>query len=110
MGKILIKKQSNNTFRFTMKAGNGQTILTGEPCRTKEECLKDIEALRTRATDQHSFEFKRSFNQKHYFNVLDTDGAVIGSSEMYESSSGRDVGIGLVKVNAPVAVVEDLTS
>ena len=109
MGKILIKKQSNNTFRFLMKAENGQTILTGEPCRTKEECMNGIETLRIKVTDPHSFEFKRSFNQKHYFNVLDTDGAVIGSSEMFESSSGRDVGIGLVKVSAPVAVVEDLT-
>ena len=109
MGKIQIKKQSNNTFRFTMKAGNGQTILTSEPYKTKDDCLKAIGSLRVFALDKDRYEFGKSFNLKHYFNVTDADGKIIGSSEMYESSSGRDVGISLVKTNAPEAVIEDLT-
>jgi uncharacterized protein YegP (UPF0339 family) len=108
MGKIQIKKQMNNQFRFIMKAGNGQTILTSEAYRTKEACLNGIESLRKNAVDPKRYEFKKSFNQKHYFNVTDARGEIIGSSEVYESSSGRDVGIGLVKVSATNAVIEDL--
>jgi uncharacterized protein YegP (UPF0339 family) len=108
MGKIQIKKQTNNHFRFIMKAGNGQTILTSESYRTKDACLSGIESLRTNAADPKNYEFKKSFNQKHFFNLLNDNGEMIGSSEMYESSSGRDVGIGLVKVNAPIAVIEDM--
>ena len=93
-----------------MKAGNGQTILTGEPCRTKDDCLKIIEALRLNATMQNYFELKKSLHQKHYFNILDSTGAVIGSSEMYESSSGRDTGVELVKTNARISEIEDLTA
>ena len=92
-----------------MKAGNGQTILTSEVFRTKEDCLNAIESVKQNASDKNRYEFKKSFNLKHYFNVTDIDGNIIGSSEMYESSSGRDVGIELVKVNAPMAVLEDLT-
>ena len=92
-----------------MKAGNGQTILTSEVFGTKEACLNAIESVKQNASDKNRYEFKKSLNLKHYFNVTDIDGNIIGSSEMYESSSGRDVGIELVKVNAPMAVLEDLT-
>ena len=92
-----------------MKAGNGQTILTSEVFRTKKDCLNAIESVKQNASDKNRYEFKKSLNLKHYFNVTDIDGNIIGSSEMYESSSGRDVGVELVKVNAPMAVLEDLT-
>jgi uncharacterized protein YegP (UPF0339 family) len=108
MGKFLIRKQTNNQFRFIMKAGNGQTILTSEAYRTKESCLNAIGYLREHAADNNRYQFKKSFNQKHYFNVTGANDEIIGSSEMYESSSGRDVGIGLIKVNAPIALIEDL--
>ena len=108
MGKFQIKKLTNS-FRFFMKAGNGQTILTSEVFGTKEACLNAIESVKQNASDKNRYEFKKSLNLKHYFNVTDIDGSIIGSSEMYESSSGRDVGIELVKVNAPMAVLEDLT-
>ena len=108
MGKFQIKKLTNS-FRFFMKAGNGQTILTSEVFRTKKDCLNAIESVKQNASDKNRYEFKKSLNLKHYFNVTDIDGNIIGSSEMYESSSGRDVGIELVKVNAPMAVLEDLT-
>ena len=108
MGKFQIRKLTNNHFRFILKAGNGQTILTSEPYRDKESCLNAIEYLRKNAADNNRYEFKKSFNHKHYFNFAEVNGKLIGSGEMYESSSGRDVGIGLVKVNSPIAVIEDL--
>jgi uncharacterized protein len=108
MGKFQIKKLTNS-FRFFMKAGNGQSILTSEFFGTKEACLNAIESVKQNASDKNRYEFKKSLNLKHYFNVTDIDGNVIGSSEMYESSSGRDIGIELVKVNASIAVLEDLT-
>jgi uncharacterized protein YegP (UPF0339 family) len=107
MGKFQIKKLSD-TFRFTMKAGNGQTILTSEVFKTKDACLIAIESVKQNASGKDRYEFKKSLNLKHYFNVTDADGKIIGSGEMYESSSGRDLGIGLVKLNAPDAIIEDL--
>ena len=108
MSKFQIKKQANNQFRFILKAANGLTILTSEPYETRDECLAGIELLRKYAPDIDRYEFIKSLNLKHYFIVKDADGKIIGSSEMYESSSGRDLGIRLVKVNAPDAVIEDL--
>jgi uncharacterized protein len=92
-----------------MKSRNGQTILTSEAFRTKEDCLNAIESVKQNASDKDRYEFKKSLNQKHYFNLIDLKGEVISSSELYESSSGRDAGIGLLKLIVSVAVIEDLT-
>ena len=43
------------------------------------------------------------------FNLKATNGQVIGTSESYESTSGRDNGIESVKKNAPGAETKDLT-
>ena len=43
------------------------------------------------------------------FNLKATNGQVIGTSEVYTGTSGRDNGIDSVKKNAPEAGVKDLT-
>src|ERR1700722_20910643 len=68
MGKFQIKKLTNS-FRFFIKAGNGQTILTSEVFGTKEACLNAIESVKQNAFDKNRYEFKKSLNLKHYFNV-----------------------------------------
>jgi uncharacterized protein YegP (UPF0339 family) len=44
------------------------------------------------------------------FNLKSTNGQVIGTSEVYTGTSGRDNGIESVKNNAPDAKVKDLTA
>ena len=109
MAKFQIKKLTNNHFRFFVKAGNGQIILTSELYSSLGNCLDAIESLRKNVVDKDLYEFKKSLNLKHYFIVRDEDGVAIGSSELYESSSGRDIGISLLKANVPLADIEDLT-
>ena len=109
MAKFQIRKQINNYYRFILKAENGQTILTSVSYSTVDKCLIGIESLRQNVMDKNRYEFRKSFHLKHYFNVMDAEGLIIGSSEMYESSSGRDVGIALLKMNVPDAVIENLT-
>jgi hypothetical protein len=92
-----------------MKAANGQIILTSRPYETKNECLAGIGLLKQHATDGARYEYRKTLNLKHYFDLTDSTGETIGSSEIYESSSGRDTGIELVKSNALIGVIEDLT-
>ena len=44
-----------------------------------------------------------------YFNLIATNGQVIGSSQMYANETNRDNGIASVMNNAPDAEVVDLT-
>jgi uncharacterized protein YegP (UPF0339 family) len=50
-GKFELYRDTNNEFRFRLKAGNGQTIATGEGYTTKKACLNGIESIRKNAPD-----------------------------------------------------------
>lgn len=107
MGKFVITKRGNGEFQFNLKAGNGQTILTSEGYSSKSGATNGIESVKTNSKDDSKFEKKESSNGKFYFNLKASNGQIIGSSEMYESASGRDNGIESVKTNARDAEMED---
>lgn len=107
MGKFVISKDSKGEFRFKLKAGNGEVILGSEGYTSRSGCDNGIESVRTNSQIDDRFEKKTSTNGKHYFNLKAANGQIIGSSEMYESSSGRDGGIASVKSNAPKATIEE---
>lgn len=107
MGTFVITKSANGEFRFKLKAGNGEAILSSEGYSSKANCLNGVESVRTNAVIDDRYELKTSANDKYYFNLEASNGQVIGTSEMYESSSGRSGGIESVKKNAPDASVDD---
>ncbi|SKB50968.1 YegP family protein [Daejeonella lutea] len=109
MGTFVIKKRNNGEFQFDLKAGNGQTILTSEGYTTKSGCENGIESVRTNSQDESRFERKISANMKYYFSLKASNGQIIGTSEMYESSSSRDKGVDSVQSNAKGAKVDDQT-
>lgn len=93
-----------------MKADNHQVIITSEGYATKASCENGIESVRTNSQEDSKFENKTSSNEKYYFNLKVGHGQIIGTSEIYESTSGRHNGISSVQNNAPDAEVEDLTT
>jgi uncharacterized protein YegP (UPF0339 family) len=109
MGKFVITKRTNGEFQFNLKAGNGQTILASEGYSTKSACMSGIESVKKNSQDDTRFDRKESSNGKHFFNLKATNGQIIGSSEMYESTSARENGIESVQKNAPDATTDDQT-
>lgn len=109
MGKFEITKRKNGEFQFNLKAGNGQIILTSEGYTTKAACNNGVESVKKNSKEDARFERKESTNGKFYFNLKATNGQIIGSSQMYESESGREKGIESVKSNAPEAAIVDLS-
>ena len=110
MGKYVVNTRTNGEFQFNLKADNGQTILSSEGYTTKSSCLSGIESVRKNSPDDARYEKNTSKNGKYFFNLKATNGQIIGSSEMYESTSGRDNGIASVKKNGPESTIEDQTS
>lgn len=107
MGNFVVKVGKDGQFRFNLKAGNGQTILTSEGYTTKPACLNGIASVGTNASDDSRYERKTSTNGKPFFNLRAGNGQVIGTSEMYESASAMENGIDSVKKNAPDATVSE---
>lgn len=109
-GKFVVSKRGNGEFRFNLKAGNGETILSSEGYAAKASCLSGVESVRKNSQDDARYDRKTSSNGKHYFNLTATNGQVIGTSEMYNDTSGRDNGIASVRSNAPGAAIDDKTA
>ena len=107
MGKFIIKKGSDNQYRFSLKADNGQVVLTSEAYVNISGCENGIESVKTNASNDNRYERLTSKNGKPYFNLKAANGQVIGSSELYESEAGRENGIESVKKNAPTATTEE---
>lgn len=109
MGKFVITKRTNGEFQFNLKASNGQVRLISQGYATKASCENGIESVRKNSADDARFDRKTSTNGKDYFNLTATNGQIIGSSELYESTAARENGIESVKKNAPDSGVEDLS-
>ena len=75
----------------------------------KPSCENGIESVKSNSQEDSRFERKTSANDKPYFNLKATNGQIIGSSEMYESTASMENGIASVKTNAPDATIEDQT-
>jgi len=110
MGKFEIKKTKKEEFHFNLKAGNGQVILTSESYTTKENCKNGIESVRKNSQIDDRFEKLESKNGKSYFNLKASNGQIIGTSEMYESTASCNNGIASVKKNAPDAEIVDMSA
>ena len=85
-------------------------ILASEGYTTKAACLNGVESVKKNSQDEARFDKLESKNGKFYFNLKATNGQIIGTSEMYESTASRDNGIASVAKNAPDASVDDQTA
>lgn len=107
-GKFECYKDKAGEFRFRLKAGNGETILSSEGYSGKDGCANGIESVRKNAVNPERFDKKQSDSGKFRFNLKASNGQVIGTSQGYDSESGCDNGMKSVAKNAPdAAVVED---
>ena len=109
-GAFELYKDKSDEFRFRLKAGNGENILASEGYTQRASAENGIESVRKNAPDDGRYERKETKNDGFMFNLKAANGEVIGTSEVYTSTSGRDNGIESVKNNAPDATLKDLTA
>lgn len=109
MAARYVLSRSGSQFRFVLKAGNHETILTSELYNSKDSAENGIESVKKNSALDERYERKDSSNGKPMFNLKASNGQTIGTSELYSSVSARDAGIASVKANGPTAVVDDQT-
>ncbi len=102
-----LKNKEGSTYHFTLKAKNGQVILSSEVYTSKSAAENGIASIKTNATEKGRYERKTAKNGKFFFNLKASNGQVIGSSQMYSSESGMENGINSVKENAPSADIQE---
>ncbi|MEP7197454.1 MAG: YegP family protein [Saprospiraceae bacterium] len=109
MAKFEVTRRKNGEFQFNLKANNGEIILTSEGYSRRPSCLNGIASVQKNSQDESRFDLKTAKNEKVYFNLIATNGQIIGTSEMYDDNRGRTNGKKSVMKNAPGAKVEDLS-
>ncbi|OPA91657.1 hypothetical protein BFW87_18695 [Pseudomonas fluorescens] len=104
-----LSKSSNGQFRFVLKAGNAETILTSELYTTRTAAESGIASVQTNSPLDERYEKKVASNGQSYFNLKAANHQVIGTSEQYSSTAARDTGIASVKTNGPSTTIKDKT-
>lgn len=110
LGKFEIYTDKAGEYRFRLKAGNGETILASEGYKAKAGCLNGVESVKKNAPVDAQYECKQTQTGKFMFNLKSPNGQVIGTSQSYETVTGRDSGVESVKKNAPDATVVEVAS
>ena len=106
-GKFECYRDNAGQYRFRLKARNGEIILASQAYTAKAACQKGIESVRKNCTDPTAFQAETTDKGKFRFLLKSANGQVIGTSQIYESETGRDNGIASVARSAPLAEVVD---
>lgn len=108
-GKFEVYKDKAGEFRFRLKAGNSQVILTGEGYKTKAGCIKGIESVRKNSGDDSRYDLHQDKGGKFRFALKAANGEVIGQSQAYASEYSCRNGIESVKKNSPDSLIIEIT-
>ena len=104
-----LSKSSDGQFRFVLKAGNAETILTSELYKAKASAEAGIASVQANSSADERYERKVAANGKFHFNLKAANHQVIGSSQMYASQASSEGGIASVKTNGCTTTVKDNT-
>lgn len=99
-GKFEVYKDKAGKFRYRLKAGNGQIILTGEAYNSKTACLEGIESVKKNSQKETAFEVFEDKKGGYRFRLKASNGEIIGQGESYNAKSGCSKGIESVRKNS----------
>ena len=105
-----ISQAKDGQYRFVLKAGNAEIILTSELYKAKASAKNGIESVQTNSSDDAKYERLVAKNGKPYFNLKAANHQIIGTSQFYANEASRDKGIESVKNNGSSDQIKDLTS
>ena len=108
-GWFELSKSSDGQFRFVLKAGNAETILTSELYKSRASAEGGIASVRANCAQDKRFERKAAAKGQPYFTLKAANHRVIGTSELYSSEAARENGIASVKANGSTTTVKDKT-
>lgn len=108
-GWFELSNSSDGQYRFVLKAGNAEIILSSELYKTRASAENGIASVQNNSGTPERYDSKEASNGKFYFNLKAANHQIIGNSQMYASAASRDKGIQSVMNNGSTTVIKDLT-
>lgn len=108
-GSYVLSKHTglSQAFHWVLVASNYEVILTSENYATKDGAKNGIESCKVNSQIDDRFERKTSVSNQPYFVLKAFNGQIIGTSQMYSSTTARDNGIASVKRFGKDAILVD---
>jgi uncharacterized protein YegP (UPF0339 family) len=106
----VLQKCGDGRFMFTLKAHDGQVILTSPCYPDKDTALRRIDSARLLARRQENYELLTAENGQAWFVLKTARMGVIGQSEMYPDSQSAAKVITFARGITRGARLEDLTA
>ncbi len=101
-----LKSNDKGQHSFVLKAGNAEVILRSEVYESKASAENGIASVQKNSPADANYERKVATDGRPYFNLKAANHQVIGTSQMYKSTAGRDGGIESVKTNGHSTTVK----
>ena len=108
-GRFVIRRSGSQYYFILQAEGNYETLLTSERYTQKSSAEGGITSVKTNSQIDARYEKRTSSKNQPYFVLKAANGEIIGTSEMYSSTTARDNGVAAVKSNAPGAKTVDET-
>lgn len=84
-------------YYFHLMAGNGQNVLTSEGYTSKQAAEGGAAEVLAVGNDKRNFELRAAQNGESYFVLKAQNGAILGTSELYASTSNAERGAATVR-------------
>ena len=94
---------------FVLKAGNAEVILRSQQYASMASAENGIASVQTNSPMDERYEKLEATDGRPYFNLKAANAQIIGTSQMYTASAGRDNGIASVKTNGASTTIKHVT-
>jgi uncharacterized protein YegP (UPF0339 family) len=111
-GYYMLRKNPAATqyYHFVLRAGNHETILTSENYATKQGAQNGIASCQTNSPYDSRYERSISVANQPYFVLKASISQIIGTSQMYSTTTARHNGIASCKANGLTTRITDMTA
>ena len=107
MKVVLKESQAQEPFSFSFVGGNGKMLVKSENYKAKKSALNGIESVRKNSQEDARYEVKEAKNGKLYFNIKSSNGQIVATSAMFDSTADREAAVAEMKRDAPGAALEE---
>jgi len=104
----LRKSEAKEPFSFIYVNAEGKTIVKSENYSQKPSAKNGIESVRKNCQDDARYEFKKSSNEKFFFNIKATNAQFVGTSALFVTEEERTAAIAELKVDSGDAKVSEV--
>lgn len=90
---IEVNKRDNKDYQFVVKSPTGKILLESIRFSDNRTLEKTLSELKNEGIPTKRFERRTNFEGKFLFNLKNHQGAIVGSSGLYNSEAGMENGI-----------------